>query len=110
MEKIVNNFGSSTVESLLVIPVVLITVSIFIVLMISAFQFSEEIINVHEQALMSNRQVSCELNRTVLNTEMKWQYTYNPPQWHAKELQNIIEYLIYMVSEYKDRLKGNLDE
>ncbi len=116
-----NEKGSTTIESFIIVPIVLILLTIFIVLLIASYEKTISVVSVHQKSMrqeveefkISNKTVIKEV-QGVLTTRSEYMvmgktfksiYEYKGNNLDIKGLQNIIELLIHLVKKYDERLE-----
>ena len=122
MEKYSNEMGSTTVEAMIVIPVVMIFIMMFIFIMLISYEKSMQIISVHQKSMSdstenlflysgeifeekNNKYYSKKIIKLNGN-EYNLNYEYKKNIFTVKGIQNKIELLFYLLSEYGDCLRG----
>lgn len=122
MEKYNNEIGSTTIEAMIVIPVVMIFIMIFIFIMLISYEKSMQIISVHQKSMTDSTanlflysgEIFEEKNNfyyskkiiKINGNKYNLNYEYKNNIFTVQGIQNKIELLFYLLSEYEDSLKG----
>lgn len=121
MEKINNKKGSASIESLFIIPSIIIFIMIFIIIMLISYEKTVQVISVHRQVIkgevedfsvVSETEISKDKNNystessyKISNEVKKIKYEYRDKYLEVSVVQEIIELIFYLVDEYEERLK-----
>lgn len=121
MEKINNKKGSASIESLFIIPSIIIFIMIFIIIMLISYEKTVQVISVHRQVIkgevedfsvVSETEISKDKNNystessyKISNEVKKIKYEYKDKYLEVSVVQEIIELIFYLVDEYEERLK-----
>jgi len=102
--------GSSTVESVIIIPLIVILVFGMLVLLINTYDYSKQVLKYHEAVLKDESPVAIQMTFKLLKFEIPISYGYQNRTINSRTLQQIVEYIIYIMETYYEALKGLADD
>ncbi len=101
-----NSKGSSTIESVIVVPLIFITIVSFIILMISGYQFSVTVLKSLNQHLMDGEAIEVQGQFRTLSMTIDKEFSYNHFYMSSRAIQEAVEYAIYLSEQYMKELES----
>lgn len=106
MEKNVNQKGYATVEAALIVPMIMVIVCVMLVVLIGMFRYSHNVMTTHKHVLKEEPYTFEAFSIKAAGYKIEFEYTYDAIQFTSKELQEFVEYIMYLIENYYGRLKG----
>lgn len=95
-----NKKGSSTIESVIVIPLVITIVVVFIMLFISGYHYYADVLNGLYESILEEKSITVNGEFRMLTKTIDKSYSYIYQENQSKEIQNVVEYLLYIEKTY----------
>lgn len=105
-----NSKGSSTVESVIIVPLIFLLVFSLLLLLLNTYDYSKQVLNYHETIVNEESSEVIQMTFKILKYELPVSYEYRQPIVHSRELQQVVEYIIYLMETYYEALKGLIDD
>jgi len=105
-----NKKGSSTVESVIIIPLIVILVFGMLLLLINTYDYSKQVLKYHEAVLNDESPEAIQMTFKLLKFEIPISYEYQNRTINSRTLQQVVEYIIYLMETYYETLKGLTDD
>lgn len=118
MEKINNKRGSSTIEAVIIIPIILVFIMLIIMILILSYEKTAQVISVHkmfmtgtykELSVLGNSEITVDGNKLYVEetyfSDKELKYEYSPNNIDVRDVQNITEVLFYLTDEYQDEIE-----
>lgn len=96
-----NKKGVSTIESVIIVPIMIISITSFILLLVTTYQYALSIM----EKLDENESVYVQHVIRGVGFKREMIFSYESREWSVRKIQNIIEYLIYLASNYQLNLE-----
>lgn len=100
MEIIGNKKGASTIESVIIVPIIITIAVTFIILLVTGYIFYVDILNGLYDWLEDHTPVDVEGEFRLLTGHIDKTFYYDNTYPTTKDIQAIVEYLIYLEEEY----------
>ncbi len=100
-----NKRGSITIEAAIIVPIVLIIAVAFIVIFVSSYHYEMDILKANYQSIDENIEKDIEKELDLFFFKKDVSYLVKPPLFTPMQLQNAIEYAIYLYTHYKESVK-----
>ncbi len=100
-----NKRGSATVEAVIIVPMILIIAAAFIIIFISSYHYSMDVLKANYESIEENKETNVIREIDLFFFKKDVQYLVKPPLFTTMQIQNSIEYAIYLYSHYKDAVK-----
>lgn len=105
-----NEKGSSTVESVIIIPLIVILVFGMLLLLINTYDYSKQVLKYHEAVLNDESPEAIQMTFKLLKYDIPISYEYQNQMIDSRTLQQVVEYIIYLMETYYEALKGLTDD
>ncbi len=100
-----NSKGSSTIESVIVVPLIFIIIVSFIILMISGYQFSVTVLKSLNQHLIDGEPIEVQGQFRTISITIDKEFSYNHFYVSSRSIQEAVEYAIYLSEQYIKELE-----
>lgn len=97
--------GSLSVEAVMIVPFILITLALFILIWLNFFRYHYGVVMTHQSYLTDEAIEPISISIKWQDFEADLYYNYEPSTISSREVQNTVEYLFYLYLSYKERLK-----
>ncbi|MBI9014863.1 MAG: pilus assembly protein [Clostridiales bacterium] len=98
--------GSSTVESVIIVPLIFLLVFGMLLLLLNTYDYSRQVLNHHEEILNEEFPEAIQMTFKILKYELPISYEYQQLIINSRDLQQVVEYIIYLMETYYKALKG----
>lgn len=105
-----NELGSATIESMIILPLIIILIFSMLFLLIETYEFSSRVLNYHQSLLRSSEPEAITNSFTIFGVTIHQAYTYKTVSIDSRLLQETIEFFIYLSETYMDSVKGYFNE
>ena len=95
-----NKKGHSTIESIIIVPLIITIIVSFIMLIISGYQYYVEIFNGTYQSMIDGSDVEAKGHYRTLFMNIDKGFNYQNKNISSRRIQEITEYLIYLEDIY----------
>lgn len=92
--------GSMTVESSLIIPMIIFLVITFVAILIFTFNFNLELLKVNNKGIITNEQASVIVDFNLRGKRFLTSYSYDKPLISTRKLQIILSLIIDTIEFY----------
>lgn len=123
MEKINNSKGSSSIEAVIIIPLILIFIMVIIMILILSYEKTAQVISVHQMSMtgkhnelsvLASSAIAVDGNKYHIEgnyfKDRKLKYDYKSKDINVRDIQNIVQILFYLTEEYKDEIGDMIDD
>lgn len=101
-----NSKGSSTVESVIIVPLIFLLVLGMLLLLLNTYDYSKQVLNYHETIINEESPEVIRMTFKILKYDLPVSYEYQQPIVNSRVLQQVVEYIIYLMETYYEALKG----
>lgn len=105
-----NNRGSTTVESVIIIPLIFMLVFAMLVLLLETYDYSKDVLKYNEKLILEEKVQPVKKTFKIMSVDILIFYENKSLAVDSRFLQQSIEFMIYLVKEYYATVKGYVND